>query len=82
MTAETNKEELPWDVKTLDLSLGGPDDENGFVKFRVFNDERFSIHVNENSDRECDWSCEDIHLDAARRLRNFLNWAIPEDVAK
>ena len=33
----------PWDVKTVNISLGGEADENGWLEAEVFDDETFRI---------------------------------------
>ena len=75
---DSKEDGKPWDIKELTLSLGGIDDENGFIRFSVFNDEYFSIHDGD-SDHDCAWAYHDIDMDAARRLRDFLNYAVPKD---
>jgi hypothetical protein len=67
--------EIPWDIKTLKLSLGGICDENGFVTFEIFDDDRFCIYAGNMDSPK--WFCEDIDIEAARRLRDFLNYAVP-----
>ncbi len=74
-----NEDDLPWDIKTLKLSLGGQDDEKGFIVFELFNDEFFSIRDgNNNNGNGAEWAFDDINIEAARRLRDFLIYAIPE----
>ena len=74
MTVENGK---PWDVKSLTLSLGGADDENGFITFEVFDDNVFNIYEGSKLGEEHEWFYEEIDIDAARRLRDFLNFAVP-----
>jgi hypothetical protein len=75
--AKIDVEELPWDIKKLKLSLGGIDDELGFIEVEVFNDDRFSIRdASSDNVEECKWSFDDINIEAARRLRDFLIYAV------
>ena len=69
-------DEKPWDIKRLILSLGGENDENGFIKFEVFDDAHFSIYEG-NGSQDPKWSYEGIDLEAAKRLRDFLIYALP-----
>lgn len=64
----------PWDVKTLTLSL----DYECFVTIEVFNDDLVNIYEGDQKtpDRDPVYFVEGIDLDAARRLRDFLNYAI------
>jgi hypothetical protein len=73
-------ENKPWDVKTLCLSLGGPDDARGFLRFEIFDDCSFSIYEGEEGRANGGWRREGIDIEAARRLRDFLNFAVPADV--
>jgi hypothetical protein len=72
-----SEECLPWDVKTLKLSLGGESDEYGFITFEVFDDNKFSIREGDG-DPNSEWFYEEINIEAARRLRDFLNYAVPK----
>lgn len=80
---KNNKPDLPWDIKTLTLSLGGIDDDKGFIKFSVFDDKYFSIRDgglgDDGENGNCAWIFDDINIDAARRLRDFLIYAVPKD---
>ncbi len=76
-----NKEEdvKPWDIKTLKLSLGGEMDCNGFITFEIFSDERFSIYEGDDPRRQdLKWFVEEIDIEAARRLRDFLIYAVSD----
>jgi hypothetical protein len=75
-------ENKPWDVKTLCLSLGGPDDEHGFLRFEIFDDCSFSIYEGEEGRANGGWRREGIDIEAARRLRDFLNFAVPADAGE
>lgn len=66
-----------WDIKQASISLGGPSDLKGFMKVEIFNDSEFAIYFNEKTTGECDFFVDGIHLNAARRLRDFLNYAVP-----
>lgn len=68
---------LPWDVKKLKLSLGGISDEYGFITFEVFDDDEFNIYEGDGSG-DGDWFYENINIEAAKRLRDFLNYAVPK----
>lgn len=70
----------PWDIKRLLLSLGGEDglDSNGFIVFEIFNNERFNIYEGDGRS-ESKWFYEEIDLEAARCLRDFLNYAVPDE---
>ena len=70
-------DELPWGVKQLKLSLGGEDDCNGWIKIQIFHDRGLDIYINEHHKDGPDWCCEEIDLEAARLLRDFLNYAVP-----
>jgi hypothetical protein len=72
-----SEECLPWDVKILKLSLGGESDEYGFITFEVFDDNNFSIREGDG-DGDTEWFYEEINIEAARRLRDFLNYAVPK----
>jgi hypothetical protein len=77
--SRTDDSARPWDIKRLVLSLGGFDDERGFLTFEVFNDGWFAIYEGDLT-TTAPWFCEEIPIEAARRLRDFLNYAVPEDV--
>jgi len=69
---------LPWDIKQLKLSMGGIDDEKGFIRFEIFNDDTFNIYQGDRSEDGDEWFYEEINIEAARRLRDFLNYAVPK----
>lgn len=72
----------PWDVTSLKLCLDGDDDT--WIEFKFWNlakDEGkknwFDIDLNpHNTD---DPTYQNIDLDAAIRLRDFLNYVLPKD---
>lgn len=67
----------PWDIKRLALSLGGEDDEHGFITFEVFDNKTLNIYEGTSDDSaQPKWFYEDIDLRAARLLRDFLNYAV------
>ena len=70
-----NDDEKPWDVKELRLCLDG--DGDSWVKIDIFNDDSFNIKVYSGGEEE--WWRENINLDAARRLRDFLIYALAEE---
>lgn len=75
---KTDREEKPWGIKTLNLSLGGMGDEKGFITFEIFNDDYFSMYEGSDPGSESmKWFYEGIDLEAARILRDFLNYAVP-----
>lgn len=72
----------PWDIKSLKLCLGGEGDEKGFITFEIFSDEQFAIYEGSTQLDDSKWFVENIDLDAARRLRDFLNYALNDDLKK
>jgi len=69
-------ENKPWDIKTIKVSLGGEDDVNGFVVFQIFEyREGAKLIIKSNDDEDCFFG--EIPMDAAIRLRDFLNYAVP-----
>ena len=71
-------DDFPWDVKVVRIDLGGDDDE--CIKAEVFCDRAFSITLN-NIDVLCsknEIAIEGMHIDVARRLRDFLNYAVKD----
>lgn len=72
----TAEDYMPWDVKTLKLSLGGESDSKGWITFQVFNDTSFNIY--EGDPLNAAWYFEEIDIAAAKRLRDFLNYAVPD----
>ena len=74
---ELEDDNMPWDVKTLKLSLGGELDRKGWITFQVFNDNNFNIYEGDEGS-ENGWHFEDIDMSAAKRLRDFLNYAVPD----
>lgn len=78
---ETPYEEKPWDIKTLNISLGGEDDYKGFIRLEIFNDDSFGLYVDDKGTgkdgiKEYAWSMDDIDLSAAVRIRDFLIYAL------
>lgn len=69
-------DDKPWDIKILKLSLGGEDDEKGFITFRIFDDKHFEIYEGDDVLRESKWFYEEIDLNAAYRIRDFLIYAL------
>ena len=70
--------DLPWDVKTVKIELGNHDDE--WIEMEVFSDKSFRITFKnvEFAGGDYEKTIEEMHLDIARRLRDFLNYAIPK----
>ena len=76
----------PWDVKTVKISLGGEADENGWLEAEVFDDETFRItfrgaDMRWDTEDRSDCTVEEMPLSIARRLRDFLNYAVPNALA-
>ena len=72
----------PWDVKTVKISLGGEADENGWLEAEVFDDETFRItfrgaDMRWDTEDRSDCTVEEMPLSIARRLRDFLNYPVP-----
>ena len=73
----------PWDIKRLTISLGGEEyevDSKGFLTFEVFSDDTFNIYEGDQATphRAPKWCAENIDMSAARRIRDFLNYAVCE----
>jgi hypothetical protein len=66
---------MDWDIKTLKVYPYGDQDENTFLKFELFDGERFSIYVGERDDAP-QWHAEEMSLNVAKRIRDFLTYAI------
>jgi hypothetical protein len=79
--SRTDDDARPWDIKRLVLSLGGFDDERGFLTFEVFNDNWLGIYEGDST-AKAPWFREQIPIEAARRLRDFLNYAVPKEDSK
>lgn len=74
--------EKPWDIKTLILSVDNDEGIDDFITFQVFSDEYFFIYEGDQSGIvEPKWCFEELDLDAARRLRDFLVYAVPGEVS-
>ena len=69
---------FPWDVKRVNIDLGGDDDE--YIEAMVFCDRAFSIAIRKidvlRSENEI--TVDGMHIDVARRLRDFLNYAVKD----
>lgn len=70
---------LPWDVKSLILILGGDETDKNTIRFEILDDTQFNIYEGGPEEEAPKWFYENIHIDAARRLRDFLNYAVPDD---
>ena len=70
--------EFPWDVKEVRIDLGGNYDE--CIKAEVFCDRAFSITLSnvDVSRSGNEIAIEGMHIDVARRLRDFLNYAVKD----
>lgn len=68
---------MPWDVKTVRIELGDHGDE--WLEMEVFSDNSFRITFKNVAfvGTEGEHTVEEMHLDIARRLRDFLNYAVP-----
>lgn len=74
-----NEEFKPWDIKSLRLSLGGEDDGIGWIDIRIVDDEYFCMtieRVSHGAENNLELTLNNIDMDVARRLRDFLNYAI------
>lgn len=60
-----------WDTKEINICLFG---DSGFIKL-VVNGNDFDLYI-ENTDN--DGFVEEVDLEAAYRLRDFLNYALPD----
>lgn len=88
-----DENDMPWDVKTVKIELGGHGDE--WLEVEVFDDKQFRITfknvdifglndgLTEEEMRKLtaeemrEITVEEMHMDVARRLRDFLNYAVP-----
>jgi hypothetical protein len=75
-------ENKPWDVRGIQISLGGEDDEIGFLEAELF-DDRFRISFRNANLTGCprgvdSVTLEEMDIDVAKRLRDFLNYAVSE----
>ena len=70
--------EFPWDVKRVNIDLGGDDDE--YIEAMVFCDRAFSIAIRKIDvlRRENEITVDGMHIDVARRLRDFFNYAVKD----
>lgn len=76
----------PWDIKSIKISLGGETDGNGFVEAEVFDNDHFRLtfenvtfsgyEIKDGKLLRGEITLEDINIDFARRLRDFLNYAV------
>jgi len=77
-----DKDMGPWDVKRLTISFGGEEyeiDSKGFLTFEVFSDDTLNIYGDQATPhREPKWFAENIDMSTARRIRDFLNYAVCE----
>ena len=69
--------DMPWDVKTVKIELGDHGDE--WLEVEIFGDKQFRITFKNADVRGSDGeqTVEEMHMDVARRLRDFLNYAVP-----
>lgn len=77
----------PWTVKKVDISLGGLlDDCLGFLSALVISDvpenesghNQFSLYFDAPDGDEDNWALEQMDLAVARKLRDFLIYAVPD----
>lgn len=80
---EDDKENPPWDVKSIQIYLGGEDDCNGRIKVTLWVDGTLGIEFHKcglaevGGDEELDsFDVDDIPLSAVKKLKNFLAYAI------
>ncbi len=67
----------PWDIKKIDIEFG----DDSWMKVQIFNDEFFEIEFLNADLSGCPVgltavACEEINLEVARKLRDFLNYAL------
>ena len=72
---------LPWDVKSVKISLGGDCDCDGWITLTVFDDSFLTIdfdgvdwHQGESSDNK---TLDEVPLSVGIRIRDLLNYALP-----
>ena len=70
----------PWDAKEITIMLS---EENGLLEAEVFDSETFRISFRDVPMSGCpvgvtSVTVDDMSIDVARRLRDFLNYAVPE----
>ena len=81
--------EKTWDSKQIEICLGGYY-EDRWLKFEVFGDNSVSIYPGDNEKvtvkskvigdyEDYPWSYDDIPIEAMRRLRDFLIYALPKE---
>ena len=70
------EEKTTWDIKQLRLCIG----YDRFITFEIFDDDSFNIYEGDDKAGTVDgkWFYEEIDIDAARRLRDFLNYSVPD----
>jgi len=64
-----------WDVKQLRLCLGGVY-EDDWIEIEIFDDNSFNMYCNKKHNGEVEWAFEDADIEAAKRLRDFLIYAL------
>lgn len=70
----TNKYKA-WDVKKMSLCLGGVY-EDDWIDIEIFDDNSFNMYCNKKHNDEVEWAFEDADIEAAKRLRDFLIYAL------
>lgn len=79
MTHEFRPDGAVWDVKELTLNLGEESRTNvkgePNIRFEIFDDDTLAIYQGGRSNEEPIWFYEEISMDAAKRLRDFLFYA-------
>jgi len=73
--------EEPWDIKILKLASGeiynnGPIRDD-WITVQIFNDSYMNIYEGEST-RDSEWCVEEIPIDGAKRLRDFLIYALKD----
>lgn len=73
-----DESDMPWDVKRITINLGGEDD--AMLEVEIFCERQFGIRFTsiEHSGTFENFEVEEMHMDVARRLRDFLNYAVPD----
>ena len=70
-----------WDIKILKVSLNGEEDEEdcrGFLEVEKFGDKCVSFYLNGKENGEVEQHIENISIDSARRIRDFLIYSLQE----
>lgn len=64
-----------WDVKSIKICIR----EDEFIEFVIFGDSDLNIYESGRHEKDSQWNVEGVDIEAAKRLRDFLIYAIPKD---